>query len=91
MIAGRPGLVGFGYTLVGGMDVDGNGSPGILMIPLTCEALLPLDISAGSLSNDISVIRTSPLINVDISFLEENSSVDVVQSLCSVEGEMHSW
>lgn len=33
VVAGRPGLTGFGYTLVGGMDVDNNGSPGTYTSP----------------------------------------------------------
>ena len=73
IIRGKPrNKFGFGKELTAGLDIDENGYP---------------DLTIGDLSNeDIYTIRSSPVVNVDISIVEQSIKVDYFDRNCVVRG-----
>jgi hypothetical protein len=67
----KPGMDAFGITLTGGIDMDSNGYP---------------DLTIGDLTGtQIVTIRSSPIVNVDLSLVERDLKLNYNERNCVID------
>ena len=75
-----PGSVAFGYSLSGGLDIDGNSYP---------------DLTVGDLQGEhVTTIRGSPLVNVTLLVADRKEVLNITggsDRLCPLDGVLLHW